>query len=245
MRNFYRIDSLSNLTNLQMLWLDDNRISDISPLSSLTNLQHLGLENNLISNISPLKNLVNLMELRLSDNKITDIGPLTGLKKLTALSIDNNQISDITPLADLTQIGLFTVWEREGIKIHLCLSNNKISDISPLLRNKGLGEGDGVDLRGNPLSLHSINIVMPELQKRGVNVLYDLPGDTSGNSKITAYDASLTLRYLAGKEQLNEEQLRRADISQDGKVTIEDAILILLHVVGINPKNQGNSSFRN
>jgi len=42
----------------------------------------------------------------------------------------------------------------------------------PLVENLGLGEGDKVNLEGNPLSLDSINIYIPELEARGVIVIY-------------------------------------------------------------------------
>jgi len=41
-----------------------------------------------------------------------------------------------------------------------------------LVQNEGLGTGDTVDLRVNPLSSDSINIYIPQLQARGVTVNY-------------------------------------------------------------------------
>jgi Leucine-rich repeat (LRR) protein len=52
------------------------------------------------------------------------------------------------------------------------LHNNQISDISPLVDNEGISEGDTVDLDENPLSSDSINIYIPQLEARGVNVDY-------------------------------------------------------------------------
>jgi len=42
--------------------------------------------------------------------------------------------------------------------------------------NAGLSEGDWVNLRHNPLSADSLDIYIPELQDRGVLVLYDTGG---------------------------------------------------------------------
>jgi len=42
-----------------------------------------------------------------------------------------------------------------------------------LVQNEGLSEEDGIDLRGNPLSSDSLNIYIPELEGRGVNVVHD------------------------------------------------------------------------
>ena len=48
------ISALTNLTNLEILNLGNNRISDISPLTNLTGLRCLRLESNQIRDISPL-----------------------------------------------------------------------------------------------------------------------------------------------------------------------------------------------
>jgi hypothetical protein len=42
----------------------------------------------------------------------------------------------------------------------------------PLVENAGLGTGDTVDLELNPLSSDSITIYIPQLEARGVTVLY-------------------------------------------------------------------------
>ena len=107
---------VSNLTNLKILWLYRNNISDVSALSNLTNLEELILH--------------------------------------------NNSISDIDPLAGLTNL--------QWLQIH----TNSISDLLPLVANTGLGSGDEVDVRNNPLSAISINTHIPALQSRGVDVRF-------------------------------------------------------------------------
>jgi hypothetical protein len=52
------------------------------------------------------------------------------------------------------------------------LSRNAVSDISPLVRNPGIGEGDYISLRDNPLSETSINEHIPALRARGVNIAF-------------------------------------------------------------------------
>jgi hypothetical protein len=63
--------------------------------------------------------------------------------------------------------------------IVLDLSDNSISDLAPLVANTGLGEGDQVDVENNPLSATSINVHIPALQRRGVDVSF-------GASKLAA-----------------------------------------------------------
>jgi internalin A len=193
------ITSLSNLVSLgphhfysippaEDLDLSHNRISDISPLSNLIGLEWVVLDDNNISDITPLANLTNLTKLSLSDNQIGDISPLASLTNLVMLHLANNQIDDITPLSKLVGLGT-QEWEMFSLSLHLdlggnqiiditplsnltalkrlSLSNNQISDISPLANLTNLTT---VYLWENPLGSDSINIYVPELRARGVDV---------------------------------------------------------------------------
>ena len=66
------IVQLGYMTNLTVLRLNNNNISNISPLASLTTLESLNLSGNNISNISPLSGLTNLMNLSLAYNPVAD-----------------------------------------------------------------------------------------------------------------------------------------------------------------------------
>jgi hypothetical protein len=195
------ITLLSNLTELTELHLSSNQISDISSLGSLTNLTTLSLYNNQISDITPLANLTSLRRLSLRNNDISEISALSALTELRALYLDRNQIVDISPLASLNKLGdvgdyLGWLESREGESICLGLQNNQIDDIAPLAGNEGLSEGDGIDLRGNPLSCESYSILRPQIEGRGVVVLYDVntfPSQPTNTSPIDeAADISLT-----------------------------------------------------
>ena len=156
------LSPLAGLTKLTLLDLRDNFISNISPLARLTNLIALGLADNSISNISPLAGLTNLIVLNLAINSISNISPLAGLTNLTGLRLDDNSISNISPLAGLTRLS------------ELYLENNAISDLSSLVNNMGLGNGDHVNVKRNPLSEISIRVFIPTLQSRGVTVESDI-----------------------------------------------------------------------
>jgi Leucine-rich repeat (LRR) protein len=158
-----RISDLTGLeycVNLQGLVLGGNNINDISPLTGLTNLLQLVLHNNNISDISALAGLTNLEVLVLGGNNISDISSMASLTNLQLLWLSYCNISDISPLAGLTNL------------YNLGLRGNNISDISPLVENSGLSTGDTVDLSGNPLSIESINVHIPQLIARGVDVAY-------------------------------------------------------------------------
>jgi len=113
---------------------------------------------------------------QIDGNQISDISPLAKLTDLRALYLDGNQITDISAIAGLTKIG--TDWdgwleERNGVKVHLGLSYNQIENINPLVENKGISEGDVIDLTGNPLNEEAYNIHIPALEERGVLILFD------------------------------------------------------------------------
>ena len=83
------------------------------------------------------------------------------IKLLTALFAADASISNLTGLESATHL------------THLNLRNNSVSDLSPLVANTGLGDGNTVDIRENPLSYLSIHTHIPALQSRGVTVEFD------------------------------------------------------------------------
>jgi Leucine-rich repeat (LRR) protein len=158
--NISDISPLAGLTNLIVLKLEQNNINDITLLANLTNLEVLWLSRNNISDLSPLAGLTNLQELELHQNNISDITLLANLTNLEVLKLQQNNISDISPLAGLTNLQYLVLW------------GNNISDISPLVANSGLSDGDTVNLSGNPLSTTSVDVYIPQLEARGVTVVY-------------------------------------------------------------------------
>ena len=175
------ISPLANLTNLTSLFLHANSIDDISPLANLTNLTEFSLDSHEISEIALVVDLTRLTELSLGH--VTDISGLADLTNLTSLNLRFPEIGgDITPLANLTNLTSLFVLDAQISDIsplanltdltQLYLLSNQISDITPLVENEGLGTGDYVDLRRNPLSSDSINVYIPQLQARGVTVDY-------------------------------------------------------------------------
>ena len=151
----------AELAALTRLKAPEAGISNLTGLEYATNLTELYLWINNISDISPVTRLTNLTGLSLADNNISDISAVSGLTQLGELNFTGNAISDITPIAGLTQLTT------------LRLGWNRISDLSPLVQNTGLGTGDTVDVRGNPLNYLSIMAHIPALQDRGVTVEFD------------------------------------------------------------------------
>lgn len=151
------ISVLAGLTKLTRLDMAQNDISDLTAVTNLTELTYLRVKDNRVSDLTPLSGLTNLTELDLWENQITDISPLASLTNLETLNLTKNQISDISPLASLSNLN------------HLELTRNEVTDISPLLES-GLGEGDTVRLWGLDLDDNSLNVVIPQLEEKGVRV---------------------------------------------------------------------------
>ena len=177
------LSPLAGLIHLESLDLWKNSVSDISALAGLTNLTHLGLVGNDISDISAVVGLINLESLSLDGNNITDISAVAGLMNLTRLGLGNNTITAISTLAELTNLTMLRLGNNYISDIspmvgltkltELQLDRNNISDLSPLIANTGLGSGDTVEVRGNPLSSVSISTHIPALQSRGITVEFD------------------------------------------------------------------------
>ena len=155
------ISLLEEMATLTSLDLGDNYVSDIAPLAGLTGLSELDLGGNRISDIAPLAGLIYLIELNLDGNRISDVAPLAGLTRLIELDLGNNYLQNLAPLAGLTRLA----------KLHL--HGNEISDIGPLLGNRGLNDGDRIDLHDNVLDDESNRIHLGALRDRGVSVVND------------------------------------------------------------------------
>ncbi len=155
------LSPLAGLTSLTNLSLGANAVTDIEPLGNLTSLEDLGLYRNQITDISALSNLGNLKVAGLGSNQISDLSPLASLNQLDNLGLGENLIENVTPLAGLTRL------------TRLSLGNNLITDITPLVENTGLGTGDEVALRNNPLSDDAAGNQIEALEARGVMVIWD------------------------------------------------------------------------
>jgi len=188
------ISALSRLTSPTLLDLQGNQITNISPLARLTTLTDLYLYGNQVADISPLAHLTKLMDLRLGENQISDISPLAGLTNLTSLHLLGNRISNISPLSGLTRL------------LELYLYNNQISDLSPLVNNPGIGSGDTLDLRRNPLSSTSVSTCIPALEARGVEVSWGIPPDQPVNISPTSGATEVSLAPILQSSDFSDPE---------------------------------------
>ena len=228
--NITDLTGLEHATNLTELNLSENNISDISPVAGLTQLTKLRLWANSISDISALAGLTNLTELNLSGNSISSIAAVAGLTQLKWLHLQSNRISDIEALAGLTNLIAMRL-DRNRISDILALSSltqlkelrldrNNITDLSPLVANAGLGSGDTVDVRGNPLSYQSIHTHIPALQSKGVTIEFDKSPDLEmGPNKITGPWLWMIAPTAPGQGGANSNNVDSLAAASNGDVT--------------------------
>ena len=155
------ITPLARLTNLRQLLMNDNQVSDIQPLAGLKEMVAFAMTRNNVQNIDALTGMKNLFYLSLASNRITDINALSTLKELQAVYLANNEIKDISALGQLPKL--------EIIYLH----QNQISNIGSLLRNTGIGSGDLLNLRQNPIDCTYNYSYIHLLKRRGVALEID------------------------------------------------------------------------
>jgi len=110
------IAPLKDLTQLTVLDLSENQISELSALKDLTQLTVLNLGVNQISELSALKDLKQLTKLDLRRNQISELSALKDLKQLTGLGLEGNQISELSALKDLSNLTLLWL-QRNPIEV--------------------------------------------------------------------------------------------------------------------------------
>ena len=185
-------------------------LSNPIALSEMAALTRLEARNANISDLTGLEFATNLTRLELgpervadewrNSNAVKDLSPLAGLTRLTWLHLPNNSILDISAVANLPHL----TW--------LHLSNNNISDLSPLVANTGLGEGDTVYVRGNPLSYSSIHTHIPILQEKGIEIYFDNQAypallKISGDNQKGVSGAALSYPFVVEVQDANGSAL--------------------------------------
>lgn len=133
---FNQLEYLSGLSQLSYLSMNRNEIDDISTLPEL-NLLGLYLSDNQIEDLSPIARMVALQEFNAAGNLIADLAPLSNLLQLDTLILSDNRIEDLAPLANLTQIDT------------LKLDRNQIRNLAPL---KELSTLSDLNLEENQIS---------------------------------------------------------------------------------------------
>lgn len=186
-----QIESLEPLrdrfTELRILDVAGNKITDISMLSGCTGLQAFRADRNQLSSLSGLEGMTELYGVSACENQLTDITALGGLPQLYYVDLAHNQIKDISPLQALVMDD--TV---------LYLEDNEISDISMLPVEHTYRS---MSLYGNPLENYDT------VKKLLVQTIYLQA--IEGNAHEELVDTHIDYLKLVDVELSKQAQMKR------------------------------------
>ena len=205
------------------------RIKDLSPISNLTQLDQLFLKGDGIDDISDLKNLTNLTSLWLNENQIQDISAVRGMKKLSQLSLCGNKLTDVQAAMDLPRLrsldlsrnAIETLPEdMSGLKslISLDLSDNpgitdvsSVSSVKSLQRLSLVGDNAIKDIRplANLTSLDEEQTYLPSGCSKAdlfAAIAVNRNMEEFSVSNMTAADFNAVEKALDSYEKLTDEQ---------------------------------------
>ncbi len=141
---------LGQLDNLQLLFLMNNRLTQMPNLSNLTNITVVNIDRNGLTEFYPnvtLYGTISLKKLILGENNISTIGPFPPLPLLSEIYLYQNKIQELSngtfdlvkkslQILDLSYNNIkYITFLTHGdfpVLMHLNLENNDISDICPL-----------------------------------------------------------------------------------------------------------------
>ena len=122
--NFAGFSGLGGLTQLQFTFAS---LPNISFATNLPHLQHAFLAGNHLTNAGPLAGLTNLLNLSINFNRLTNAAPLAWLVHLTNLDLGDNQVTNCSAVSNLAALQF------------LSLSGNPTPDVSPDLVPDSVG----------------------------------------------------------------------------------------------------------
>lgn len=112
------LELLTNCTNLKVLVLDYQQITNLSPLAQLP-LEYLSLTGNQISNLDPLSGRTGLQVLDLGENPVRSVEVLDGLPALREVTLE---------AVGITSVESFEASDVQSLNVR----GNWITDFSPL-----------------------------------------------------------------------------------------------------------------
>ncbi|BDR52275.1 hypothetical protein KIM372_01820 [Bombiscardovia nodaiensis] len=226
---FNKLTSTSNVswstnTKIQILYLDDNQITDLSSLEPIHTLSRLHASNNLITNAGQLNN-PNLDELFLANNELPSIASInwSASTRISRLDLCNNRITDLSPLDPIHSL------------YNLDASNNLITNAgqlnNPLLNALDLGTNAGTifhdnwhypqknGIVGNKLtSIASVNwSALTGLQKLWINN-NDITDLSPVTGLPTLYQLDATSNLISTLGQLNNPKLGGLYLGDGGSI---------------------------
>jgi serine/threonine protein kinase len=125
-RSVEDISTLSGISSLRTVNLNENLISDLSALQSSIGITSISADYNQLESLNGLGTLANLRTITATSNQISDISALRGLENLTVIDINDNNVSDISALSTASRLREFHA------------ANNDLDDLTPLTGGSAL-----------------------------------------------------------------------------------------------------------
>ena len=191
------ISRLAEALDLVALDLSGNPLADLAPLSQLPRLRTLSLHRVALTNLSFVP--ANLQLLLADDNAVSDLSPLMTRSNLSHLQLSRNQVSDLAPLAACTNLSFLSLNSNQIASVSglgsspklrtLTLYQNQVSDVSPLTNLPALSSLD--------VSYNQITDVQPLASATGLD---DLNLQSNGITDISPLIGltNLTVLHLYG-----------------------------------------------
>jgi len=88
------LDVLSDLTNLEILVVGGNPVSDLKPIERMNHLRYLAIQETDVETLDALKNLKALETLNISDLRAISLEPLYGHEKLRQIMASGTELSE-------------------------------------------------------------------------------------------------------------------------------------------------------
>ncbi len=115
------LELLSRCTNLRVLVLDYQQISDLSPLAKLP-LEYLSLTGNQVSDLSPLAGMTGLQVLDLGENPVHSAQALSGLPGLREVTLEATGITSVEAFrgSGIRALNVRTTWVGDYTPLETC-----------------------------------------------------------------------------------------------------------------------------
>ena len=190
---------ISSLSQLFVLDLSRNFITEIKHLEQLTKLSTLYLHYNEITEIKGLEHLSRLEVLALSQNKLKKVSGLENLKRLTILHLNHNELIEVSGLIYLPKLG------------EVYLNGNKLTEIPEKLLelNLPIYWTRKYDMRGIAVGDNPFISPVPEVIQKG-------------NEAIQEY---FNQRRKSGDALLNEAKMILLGDGRSGKTSLANRLL--------------------
>ncbi len=153
------LEDVKLLPNLEVLYVNYQMLTDISPVAELKYLTAVSLRSTFVEDISALSGMQQLGSVCLFDTHVADMSPLDSCAALYSLDVGKTPIASLSELNGITGLRVLSLRQTQfssldGIerfalleKLDLCRS--QFTDLSPLLSLKSLSEVSvDVSMRG-------------------------------------------------------------------------------------------------